>query len=341
MKPIYILTTAVLLAIAAGVWLVQQPDNNELQPQLLFSELDKFANDLHSVEIKNAQGVLFSAEKSKDNWLATIAPQLPAYPVSQDKLANLVATLLQVKLVEPKTSKAKNYNRLGLQNISNTDSMASLVTLKTKSDSWSVLVGNTVSFADGSYVRLPNTKQSWRTDKSITLPLDKFSWLKQPILPFGSEDIVAISRVDKSPWRMAKQGDGIFYLNPMPEGRALEYQGILDSMLSSLVELNFEQLFVSEEIEPSSLNVLTELELENAQGEIIKLVVSEMNDNHLVSFHSDLPSEYWYKWHYQISNFSAQQLIKTTEDFLAEKSESLMNDTIDNTQTVDEGESPN
>lgn len=341
MKSIYVLIIAVLVAIAAAVWLLKLPKSNDLQSQLLFSDFAQFANDIHNVEIRNAQGVVFSADKSENNWMAIIAPQLPGYPISEDKLADLVSALLQVKLVEPKTSKTKNYNRLGLQDINNTDSLASLVTLKSKKHTWSVLVGNTVSFTEGSYVRLPNNKQSWRTDNTINLPLDKFAWLKQPILPFSVQDIVKVSRVDQSYWRMEKQSDGIFYLEPMPKGRALEYQGILDSMVSSIVELSFEKLLVSDEIAPASLNILAELALENVQGEIVRLVVSEMDGQHLVSFHNDVQSEYWYKWHYQISNFSAQQLIKIPEDFLAEKSEFLTDDAIDNTKAVEEGESPN
>jgi hypothetical protein len=112
-------------------------------------------------------------------------------------------------------------------------------------------------------------------------------------------------------------------------------------MVSSIVELSFEKLLVSDEIAPASLNILAELALENVQGEIVRLVVSEMDGQHLVSFHNDVQSEYWYKWHYQISNFSAQQLIKIPEDFLAEKSEFLTDDAIDNTKAVEEGESPN
>jgi len=340
MKPLYVLTAAVLLAIAAGVWFIQQSGPNEFQAQALFDDLEEAANDLDSVKIENAQGVVFAAENLNDSWQATITKKLPTYPISQDKLAQLVTTLLQLKLIEPKTSKAENYSRLGLQDIDNTDSLASLVTLRANGRSWSVLVGNQVSFAEGSYVRLPKNKQSWRTNKNIHLPLDKYSWLKQPILPFRSGDIVAITRVDNSNWQMAKQDDGSFQLSPMLEGRKLEYQGVLEAMASSIVELDFEQLYVSEEIFNSSLTVVTELEISMSQGDLIRLVVSEMDGKYLVSFPTEFPAEYWHSWHYQISNFSAQQLIKTADDFLADKSKALINETTSDAKTLEEGESP-
>lgn len=341
MKPIYILIIAAILALAAGVWLVQQPDSNKLQSQLLFKDLSQFANDLHSVEIENAQGVVFSAKKSGDSWLATVAPQLPTYPVSQEQLATLVTSLVQLKLIEPKTSKTKNYARLGLQDISNIDSLASLVRLKTSDHSWSVLVGNNVSFTEGSYVRRPKNQQSWRTNKTITLPLDKFSWLKQPILPFTAEDIVAISRVDKVNWQMVKQDDGNFNLTHSSADSTLKYQGVLEAMAASVSSLNFEKLLVSDEVSYLSQNILAEFELEMAQGDLIRLVVSEMDGNHLVSFPTEFPNEYWHNWHYQVSNFSAQQIVKTPEDFLAQKNPALTAEDLDKSNNVEEGESPN
>jgi hypothetical protein len=59
-----------------------------------------------------------------------------------------------------------------------------------------------------------------------------------------------------------------------------------------------------------------------------------------VNFFSSDQTEYWQKWTYQVSNFSAQQLIKTIDDFLVQKETiTSNNDTI--YQTVDEGDSLN
>ena len=149
--------------------------------------------------------------------------------------------MMRLKLVEAKTSKPKNYIRLGLQSIDSDDSMATLVTFKASDQSWQVLVGNKVTFGEGHYILKPEDAQSWRTDKTISLPIDKFSWLKQPILPFQEQDINSVSRVDSLNWQIAKSASGDFQLVNMPKDRELEYDSILNSIVSNLTSLNFEQ----------------------------------------------------------------------------------------------------
>jgi hypothetical protein len=68
-------------------------------------------------------------------------------------------------------------------------------------------------------------------------------------------------------------------------------------------------------------------------------VVSELDDKHFVNFSSNGPPEYWHQWYYQISYFSAQQLIKRLDDFLVEENTTKNNET--KPQTIEEGESPN
>ena len=70
-----------------------------------------------------------------------------------------------------------------------------------------------------------------------------------------------------------------------------------------------------------------------------QVVVSELDDKHYVNFNVSDPSEYWQKGYFQVSNFSAQQLIKTTEDFLAEKNNTT-GDIDTSSKAVDEGDSP-
>jgi hypothetical protein len=349
-KQVSVLAVIAILALGLGVWLIQSPSKDKFEASLLFDDLQKFANQVKSVEISNAQGVLFKAQKSGDSWLANFDPEQPAYPISQDKLADFVEIMMRLKLVEAKTSKSKNYARLGLQSIDIDDSMASLVIMKTNKQSWQVLVGNKVTLGEGHYILKPDDAQSWRTDKTINLPLDKFSWLKRPILPYQVQDIISISRVDSLDWHITKSANSDFYLINMPKDRELEYPSILNSIVSNLISLDFERLIrideaavdedaVDEEF-TQSLKVLTQLEVNTAEQKIFQMVVSELDDKYYVNFTSKGPPDYWQKWYYQISNFSAKQLIKTLDDFLVEEIKTTI-PSNNSTQAVDEGDSPN
>lgn len=339
-KQVLVLAVIAILALGLGVWLNQSPSKDKFAATLLFDDLQELANEVESVEITNAQGVQFSAQKLGDSWLATFDPEQPVYPVSQNKLTEFVETMMRVKLVEAKTSKPQNYIRLGLQSIDIDDSMASLVTLKASGKSWQVLVGNKVTVGEGHYILKPSDPQSWRTDKTIYLPIDKFSWLKQPILPYQAQDISSISRIDSLEWQIARMASGDFQLINMPKDKELEYDSVLNSIVDSLTNLDFEQLVAVDENFTESLEVLTQLEVSTSEEKIFQVVVSQLDAKHYVNFNSTGQLEYWQKWYYQISNFSAQQLIKTQEDFLLEESPSISaNDA--NTQAVEEGESPN
>ena len=87
------------------------------------------------------------------------------------------------------------------------------------------------------------------------------------------------------------------------------------------------------------LTILTQLEVATSDGTIFQVVVSELDDKHYVNFSVSEPTEYWQKVFFQVSNFTAQQLIKTKDDFLAEKSTTAVSrDT--SSKAVDEGDSP-
>ena len=220
------------------------------------------------------------------------------------------------------------------------DSMASLVTLKTDQKSWQVLVGSKVSLGNGQYVLKTGAIQSWKTDSAINLPIDNFSWLKKPILPYQAHDIRSISRVDSQKWHIVRSVSGDFELMNMPKKKELVYASILNSIVGSLTSLDFERIFVADEIFLKQIKILTQLEVSTQEKNVFQVVVSELDDKYLVSFSSDSNSEYWQQWYYQISNFSAKQLIRTSDDFLSNESTIVTN--INKTyQSIEEGESPN
>ena len=62
-KQALVLAVIATLTIGLGAWLSQRPSNDKFEAVLMFDDLKKFANQVNSVEIKNAQGVLYSIKK--------------------------------------------------------------------------------------------------------------------------------------------------------------------------------------------------------------------------------------------------------------------------------------
>ena len=65
-KQVSVLAVCAILSLGLVVWLSQSPSKYKFEAVLLFDDLQEFANQVESLEIKNAQGVLFSAKKIEE-----------------------------------------------------------------------------------------------------------------------------------------------------------------------------------------------------------------------------------------------------------------------------------
>lgn len=311
-----------IVAVGVGVYLIQKPSSTEFEATLLFEDLSLEAEKIDAIQIENSSGSLFNAFKFEGKWVASVGYSEQTYPAEQTKLASLVKSVLQAKLIEAKTKNKTKHIRLGLQNISIEDSLARLLTIKVGSKSWQVLIGNNSSVGEGSYVRLPKESQSWRLDKNIELPIEAFSWLKHPILPYSNQDVLSLSRVDSNTWQIATNADNSeFDLLVMPKGKSLQYDGVLSGFVSNLTGLDYEELVAAEPSFIDSLALVAEFDVQTKENGQFNVRVSQANDLYYVNFvvdgsEADTPHHYWQTWYYQVSSYSAQQLNKSLEDFL-------------------------
>lgn len=342
-KSFWILVLFVVIALGGGFWLLQEPVTENKKSELVFKDFRKTVDELQAITITNAQGQLLDAELEDGQWVTSVRAGLPKYPVSKKYLAELLQTLTQVKLLEAKTSKTENFSQLGLQALYAEDSIASLITLKAGNSSKSLMVGKMATSGHGSFVRKPSETQTWLADKYIEMPVDKFAWLQQPILPYQGEDIVSISRVDHDYWSITRDTqDSSLKLSDMPQNSELKYEAVLNSIFSALVDLRFESLLDKENELIRSLDILTELEVHTLNNVFFKLTLGKRDGQHFIHFSSLDGDYYWSHWVYQISNFSAQQLVKSMKDFLKDNSSAQTESDSEVTQySIDEGESPN
>jgi hypothetical protein len=330
-----------VLAVAGGLWLNFRDTTNDQSAQLLFPDGRQYVQGLQAISFDTSQGTLLQAELDGETWLAKVGDDAPSYPLDKARLTDFLTALTQAKLVEAKTSKAENYHHLGLESIDNVDSLATLVTLtgKQSNNDWQVLVGNSVNTGTGNYVRLPRAAQSWKIDQAIALPSDKYTWLQRPILPFNSTDIAALKRSDGKTWVVEKSENEQFVLKTLPKGRELRYPGIVDSVVSSLVELDFDGLLARDASVWLNASNVAKLLVSLSDGSTVSAQIKQLDTDYYVQFASEQHSAYWLEWTYQISSFNAQQLAKNLEDFLVEvKPIEPLKKAGDE---VEEGEAPN
>lgn len=337
MKNSIVLLLLIVIVAGASVFMLQQGAPKQTESELLFADLSSKANNVNKVRLENHAGVLFQAEQKDGVWLASHLVGQGDYPADASALSELITALMQTQQVEAKTAKVVNHPKLGLMDIGKEGSQAVLVTLQSAGKSWQVLIGKTASSFVGSYARLPNQNQTWLLDKTISLPTEETEWLKQPILDIAEDDILTVSREGEKVWSISKDEDGNNQLLEMPEGRELKYSGILDSVASNITDLRFDQFQPLDDEVWTSYESVMALDVALKDDKSLTISLAKQGEDHFVRFSSVFLNEYWQNYIYQISSFSAGQLNKTLEDFLAEMPEETSEA---ETSMIDEGEAP-
>lgn len=342
-KQLGLLFLITVLALGLGVWLTQNVEHSAADSVVLFDKGFEKVPEVTALELKNSQGNLLQAKLVDGQWMAKLNEVSPMYPLDKSKLANFFNALVHAKLLEAKTSKKENYHHLGVESIDDMDSLATLVSLSINGESepWSVLIGNKVDSGQGNYVRRPTSLQSWKIDKTIELPDNAFAWLLRPALPLNETDIRSVSRIDRETWTIVKTDDDEkFALETLPAGRELRYPGIVEAMVSSLLELDFEAVLPLDDARWQNAQVIAKLSILTQDNQGILAQVALVDGDYLLQFSSEKMSGTWLNWTYQITSFTAQQLIKSNEDFLTalpEKAKKVSSAKAD----IEEGESPN
>ncbi|UAA37804.1 DUF4340 domain-containing protein [Paraneptunicella aestuarii] len=348
----------VTIAVILGVLFTPSGKVTETSKGKMFPDIQEQAAQVSHFLIKNADGILLDAKREiTSNGTQWIASNYHGYPVSQEKLSALLEQLVSAQKVEPKTSKADKYARLGVEPLEAEDAQSVLLQVQSGSGADTnivdLLVGN--ASTGGSYVRVNGNTQSWLIDQIITLPDSQMDWLLQPILDVAPEQVKSLTLEDGGAnkghgWTVSKNmsEDDNYQLENMPEGRELRYSSILNSTVSSLVELQFDDLSAIDESIWQDVNTIKSLKLSTFDEREIRVRMRNVEDKTWIRFDMDgnasgvapdtAPSPYWTQWQYQITSFAANQFDKTVEDFLSEpveENEAAVSDVEANSESAE------
>lgn len=333
----------ILLAIAAvggGVWLTMTSQTSDFSVEKLFSSGASDAESVVEITLENSQKVILQASLEDGNWLAKLPDTYTSYPLDKRKLAGFIQAIVNAKLIEAKTSKQKNYHHLGVESIDNVDSLATLVSLKMARSAkpWQVLLGNRATMGEGMYVRFPTSLQSWLIDHEIDVPSDEFEWLQRPLLTVESAEIESLSRTDGKAWRIVKAKDNDFSLSDVADNREVRYPGIESAYVTSLLELDFERVLPLDSAQWQQAQIVAKFDYVLTDARQLHIDIAKLETDYYLQVSSQTIDAYYLQWTYKISAFSAQQLLKTKEDFLVELAP--VNAAKSVKQKTDEGEAP-
>ena len=244
---IIILLLLVTASTGASVWLYLQSATSEVQQSegnKLKQELVNAAKDMQRIKIENHQGVLFSAVKDTDRWIATHLDTVMTFPVDMKKLSRRANDLTRTEVVELKTSQPENYHRLAVESVRDEDAQSVLIETGGTSDVVSLLVGHHAAGGRGTYVRQPESETSVLVDKVYNLPETASSWLTRDILPFTSTSISDIViALDGAPLlKLDRHGESVdgWQMTDLTASEALRYPTVVGQAVDKILAFNFE-----------------------------------------------------------------------------------------------------
>ena len=320
------LIAIIFIAVVATVLFSGEKAQTTFDREALFPELLEDAKSINKVSLISSDGEWAVFVKKDSQWLSE---NFSNYPAKSQEIVKLINALSAAELDEPKTAKVESYARLGLDDLENKDSQATLLKLHSTDKSWQVLVGNKASSGSGVYIRKLNEKQTWLTKADINLPSDDKAWLDSKILDFTNDDIQTISRNDGTPWTItrsemaagtdegAKNNEKTWQLIPLSEGHELKYDSILNNLVDDITGLSFNDITTKEGADALEERANFTVSLSDAEV-IVKFFTDGEKD--YAEFSSTEKEALWENWRYEVSKFTANQIVKTVEDFLQEPS---------------------
>jgi hypothetical protein len=167
----------------------------------VYPELLSRVNDISYIKIQTHQNTL-TLTKDQDLWTVK---EHDNYAAAIDKVRELVLGVGNLKRVEPKTAKAENYARIGVQDVTQEGAKSTQITMIAGSDKKlaDLIIGDSKpSKADASlqsyYIRTTEDPQSWLVDGKLPDKWEPKDWLDIDIIELKRERIqqVKVNHVD-------------------------------------------------------------------------------------------------------------------------------------------------
>lgn len=152
-----------------------------------FVGLSERLNDIVKVEVQYL-GQTATVYQQNDQWLLK---EKADYSANFSVVKALILSMVDLKIVEPKTSKAENYQQLGVQDISS-DGSNKLISFFGADDKPVVrlIIGN----VKGSklFVRRVGEAQAWQVEGRVDTPASLSGWLDKEIINIAQERVKSI-----------------------------------------------------------------------------------------------------------------------------------------------------
>jgi hypothetical protein len=324
------LTILAFIVVGIAIQLSTESDSPSTKNTVFFPALLNQINDIDTIHIASSAENL-TIQRQADNWLLL---EKHSHPVDTAVVQQTLLGLASLNILEPKTQRPENYPQLGLQDITEPDSPARLITLKNGENIIaSLILGHDRMAKTGNnlreiYVRKPDDNQSWAVEGNLQLKSNANQWLQTNIVNIIRDDIQQVKIYEQGELLIdfAKNSpeETQFTVNNLPPDSEVNNYFLLDQIAGFLNNLNFEDVSVSDTI--TNTESSREIIFNTFAGLQLKIQLTLHNELYYAKFiptatDTALQEEVsalqqkLNPWVYVIPSFKASSLFKTAEDF--------------------------
>ena len=225
-----------IVALAAWVSGRSQSGQDSLAGTAVLPGLKGAVNDVTQIRITKADRTQTTLERHATDWVVGER----GYPADSGKLRKLLLDLGSLNAVERKTSLARNYPVLGVEDVTQPKATGARIDVATPDKTWSLIVGSSVDGND-CYVRAVDSAQSLLASPLIMAEADPKLWLDPTILDINQSRVSAVSQQPpKGPGFSVsrdKKTQADFTVRGIPRGRELTGADAADSLGTALSSL--------------------------------------------------------------------------------------------------------
>ncbi len=240
----FLLLVAVTLAAVILVAVLERPGGDDpAEGGPLVPNLADAVNDIEALDVVAPGGeISVTLRRDEERWRVQ---EKGGYEAEFAQVVDVLRTLADARLEEPRTTSPQWYPRLGVQDIAEPDATGRRVDFPGR-DLPSVLIGQADPSGEGSYARRVGEAQSWLIDEIVELPVDPVAWVEPAVMDIPAGDIaeVIVRHADGETVQIkgAGEDDRQFVLMGVPEGREAGDAFERTSLANGLRALNLEDV---------------------------------------------------------------------------------------------------
>lgn len=237
------LAVAALVLLGAGLWLTAHRANRqaELGGGSLFTDLAPALETISEIRLSRGDGSKTTLRRGDGNAWTVVERQFPADP---SRVRELLLALVNMKIVETKTSDPANYAKLGVEAPDTPTAASTLVEAVAGDKTWALILGKGAG-GRAQYVRKPDSAASALVEPLASADPDQKRWIDRLLADIPSDDVhdISVDPAEGASYVLSRAARGAsLTLSPIPKGRNPASSMSLDSQADGLTAFNFDDV---------------------------------------------------------------------------------------------------